>query len=227
MQTSEKPMVQSGPAKHVKLLLWAECLIFFFLLPGALYFFRHELAFRVVPLVLVLALGCGIYLARRPDFSCRAFYACGDFPLHLRRVLYLFLPSAALLLLAAWLFLPERFLSFPKARPGVWAMVMLLYPLLAAYPQEIVFRGFFFERYKAILPNEPALLAVNGLSFGLAHALYGNWLAPVLAALGGVLFGYRYLRSGSLILAGLEHGLWGNLLFTSGWGWFFYSGAIQ
>ncbi|MGD8563152.1 MAG: CPBP family intramembrane metalloprotease [Desulfarculaceae bacterium] len=104
---------------------------------------------------------------------------------------------------------------------------MLLYPLLAAYPQEIIFRGFFFERYQRLFSNDYKMLIVSALSFGLSHAMYGNWLAPVLAALGGILFGYRYLRSGSLALAGLEHGLWGNLLFTSGWGWFFYSGAIS
>jgi membrane protease YdiL (CAAX protease family) len=220
-------MSQAGSKKFRNALLWVECLILFFVLPGALYFFRHELAFRVVPLVLVLALGCGVYLSRRPGFSGRVFYVCQDFSIHLRRVLYLFLPSAAVLLLTAWLFLPENFLRFPLMRPGIWALVMLLYPLLAAYPQEIVFRGFFFERYKDILPSQAAMLAVNGLSFGLAHALYGNWLAPTLAALGGALFGFRYLRSGSLLIAGLEHGLWGNLLFTSGWGWYFYSGAIQ
>jgi membrane protease YdiL (CAAX protease family) len=188
---------------------------------------RHELAFRVVPLVMSLALGCGLYLARRPDFNRQAFYASKDFSIHLRRILYLFVPSATVLLALAWLLVPEHFLKFPQDRPGIWAIMMLLYPLLAAYPQEIVFRGFFFERYKSLLPNENALLLINGLSFGLAHALYGNWLAPVLATAGGVLFGYRYLRSSSLVLAGLEHGFWGNLLFSSGWGWYFYSGAIQ
>lgn len=220
-------MDQDRPGRLFKAMLWVECLILFFVLPGMLYFFRHELAFRVIPLVLVLALGCVIYLARKPYFSYRLFYACPGFWSHLRRVIYLFLPCAALLLGAAWYLLPQHFLQFPMARPGIWALVMVLYPILAAYPQEIVFRGFFFERYRAILPNQAAILAVNGLSFGLAHALYGNWLAPTLAALGGALFGYRYLRSGSLLLAGLEHGLWGNLLFTSGWGWYFYSGAIQ
>lgn len=227
MDTLGGNKARTRPPTHQKILLWVECLVLFFALPGALYFIRHELAFRVVPLVLVLAIGCGIYLARKPGFSRGVFYACPGFWLHLRRVLYLFLPSAALLLATAWFFLPDHFLRFPLARPGIWALVMALYPILAAYPQEIVFRGFFFERYQAILPSQAAMLAVNILSFGLAHALYGNWLAPVLAAIGGALFGFRYLRSGSLLIAGLEHGLWGNLLFTSGWGWYFYSGAIQ
>lgn len=227
MQSGEQCISRSGPASHTKALLWAECTVLFFLLPAALYFFRHQLAFRVIPLVLGLAFFCSLYLVRRPGFNRQSFYASNGFSTHLRRILYIFLPSALMLLILAWLYLPEHFLSSPNARPGSWALLMLLYPLLAAYPQEIVFRGFFFERYSRLLPNRNALLLMNGISFGLAHALYGNWLAPVMSAAGGVLFGYRYLRSGSLVLAGLEHGLWGNLLFTSGWGWYFYSGAIQ
>lgn len=65
------------------------------------------------------------------------------------------------------------------------------------------------------------------LFFFLAHMLYGNWLAPVLSAFGGLLFAFRYSRSRSTIIAAIEHGLWGNYLFTVGYGWFFYSGAIQ
>jgi membrane protease YdiL (CAAX protease family) len=71
------------------------------------------------------------------------------------------------------------------------------------------------------------MILVSGISFGLAHLLYGNWVAPVMAGLGGVLFGYRYQRSRSLVAAGVEHGLWGNLLYTLGLGWFFYSGSIS
>lgn len=213
-------------ASENKASLWVECLGLFFALPAFLYFFRRELAFKVVPLVLLLAVGCSIYLYKKAGFPNCAFYACGGLPRHLRNMLLALLPGAAAMFIIAWLYLPERFLTFPLARPGVWSLVMLLYPLLAAYPQEVVFRGFFFTRYEPLFPSQAAMLAANSLSFGLAHALYGNWLAPPLAALGGALFGYRYLRSGSLMAAGLEHGLWGNMLFTSGLGWYFYSGAI-
>ena len=29
-----------------------------------------------------------------------------------------------------------------------------------------------------------------------------------------------------MIAASLEHALWGNALFTIGWGWYFYAGSI-
>lgn len=41
------------------------------------------------------------------------------------------------------------------------------------------------------------------------------------------LFAYRSPATGSLLLVTLEHALWGNLLFTTGLGWYFSSGSIQ
>ena len=115
---------------------------------------------------------------------------------------------------------------FPKARPYLWLAVMILYPVLAAYPQEIIFRGFFFQRYGTLFPNQAVLIIVNGICFGCAHLLFGNWFAPVLSTLGGILFAYRYTKSNSLLIVSIEHGLWGDFLFTVGLGWYFYSGSI-
>ncbi len=84
----------------------------------------------------------------------------------------------------------------------------------------------FFHRYRSLFPNPAMLILVNGLSFGLAHILYANWVAPLLASAGGWLFAWRYHVTGSLMAVGIEHALWGNFLFTVGLGWFFYSGAI-
>ncbi|MBU4565965.1 MAG: CPBP family intramembrane metalloprotease [Desulfarculus sp.] len=115
----------------------------------------------------------------------------------------------------------------PSTHPQGWLLLLLLYPILAAYPQEVVFRGFFFQRYRPLFPDPRVMILASGVSFGLAHVFYGNWVAPVIAGLGGLLFGYRYLRSKSLVAVGMEHGLWGNLLYTLGLGWFFYSGCIS
>jgi membrane protease YdiL (CAAX protease family) len=107
------------------------------------------------------------------------------------------------------------------------AFRMGLYPVLAAAPQELIFRAFFFHRYAPIFPGPASLLAANALSFGLAHLLYANWIAVVLSTLGGLLFASRYWRTGSLLVVSLEHGLWGDLLFTVGVGGYLHSGAIR
>ena len=62
--------------------------------------------------------------------------------------------------------------------------------------------------------------------FALAHLVLGNWQAPVLAWCGGLLFAWTYWRTRSLLLVTLEHGLWGNWLFTLGLGRYFYGGHI-
>jgi len=86
---------------------------------------------------------------------------------------------------------------------------------------------FFFERYDLLFPNRHMLILFNGVSFGLFHLFYGNWVAPIMSTFGGCLFAYRYHVSRSLPIVTVEHGLWGNFLFSVGLGWYFYSGAIH
>jgi membrane protease YdiL (CAAX protease family) len=145
---------------------------------------------------------------------------------YLPGILTVFVLAGTLIASAAVVFLPIRFLAFPRRTPGTWAVVMLLYPLLSALPQEVVFRALFFARYGSLFSNPVILIACNGLSFGLAHAVCGNWTAMALSTLGGWLFAYRYHRTGSVFAVSLEHGLWGNFLFTVGLGRYLYSGSI-
>ena len=101
-------------------------------------------------------------------------------------------------------------------------MVILAYPLLAALPQAI-----FFHRYRRLFPHPGLMILASALSFGLAHLIYANWVAPLPSFLGGLLFGWRYVNPRFLLAVSIEHTLWGNFLFTVGIGWFFYSGAIR
>ena len=119
---------------------------------------------------------------------------------------------------------PDDLLSFPAAFPVRWLAVMILYPLVMVYPQELFFRLFFTERYGDLLGTKVWVIILNGLLFGWAHMLFGNWLAVVLSAVGGALFMDTYLRTRSMKLVWLEHALYGNLIFTIGLGEYFYSG---
>ena len=204
-----------------------ECALLFFLLPLVLWLFRQTLAFKVVPLLMGLGPLALIYLYRAKDFDRSVFFRIRGRLGQVRSMALLFCLLGPLMVLASRLIVPEHFLAFPREKPAIWALVMLLYPLLAALPQEIIFRCFFFHRYGRLFNGTRALILFNGISFGLFHLFYGNWAAPILSGLGGVLFAWRYSRSGSLPVTALEHALWGNLLFTAGLGWFFYSGSIR
>jgi membrane protease YdiL (CAAX protease family) len=213
-----------APRRPLRIL---ECVVLFFLIPPALYLLRHQLAFRVVPIVLVLAIVCAIHLVRTGSLDRRSPWDAADLRSHLAGVLAVLVLGGIGAAIVAAVVLPTRFLALPRQAPGRWALVMLLYPALAAFPQEVIFRAFFFARYGDLFSHPVTLIACNGLSFGLAHLVYGNWMAVALSTLGGWLFAYRYHRTRSLLLVGLEHGLWGDLLFTIGIGWYLYSGSIH
>jgi hypothetical protein len=117
---------------------------------------------------------------------------------------------------------PQALFGFPRHRPVVWAIVMVLYPL-SAYAQEVVFRPFFFRRYGALFATGRRRILASGLAFGWAHIVVNNGLAMVLASIAGILFASTYERSRSTMLVSLEHALYGDIAFTIGLGSVFYS----
>lgn len=205
---------------------YIECIAIFFVVPVLLYFVRHQLAFRIFYLLFLLTLVCAIILYKDPHFD-RAVLKRKINKDHMRSMAVLFLPLATLLGLITFFFLPSKYLTFPTSMPTTWLIVMVFYPLLMVLPQELLFRCFFFHRYRNLFGgNSKQLIVLNAFSFGLSHLFYGNWVAPVLSFFGGVLFAWRYSTSQSLLAVSIEHAIWGNYLFTIGIGWYFYSGAI-
>lgn len=132
---------------------------------------------------------------------------------------------APLIALATWLAMPQAFLELPRQRPGFWAIIMVLYPLLSVWPQEMLYRSLLFHRYRALFRNDAGLIAASAIAFGFAHVIFLNWIAVAMTAAGGLLFARDYARHRSLALTCLEHSLYGCLIFTVGLGRFFYTGA--
>lgn len=108
----------------------------------------------------------------------------------------------------------------------LWLTILLLYPLISALPQELIFRVFIFHRYRALFPGTRTLPLVSAGVFALAHLVLGNWVAVLLSLAGGLLFAYTYARTGSLGLVTIVgrlvvhggHGelfLWGTCLSAS------------
>lgn len=123
--------------------------------------------------------------------------------------------------------LPERFLQFPLQRPAFWLLVMVAYPVLSVYPQEIIFRAFFFHRYGPVFVRPGVTIGASAIAFGYAHIILHNWVAVTLSVIGGALFAWTYERSRSLLAASIEHALYGCAIFTLGLGWYFYAGAVR
>lgn len=122
---------------------------------------------------------------------------------------------------------PALFLSFAASNPAFWMMVMVAYPVLSAWPQEVIYRALFFERYEGLFPGKAAAIVANGAVFALGHLFYMNWITIAMTGVGGAIMGWAYLRHRSMSLAWVLHALAGQLVFTAGLGVYFYSGAVN
>lgn len=214
------------PDRFSRLYLWGEFALLFLGLPLLLYTHRDVLAGWFIPILGGLAVGCTILLWLDGSFERRQLWNRSDFRQHLTRTLRWFLPGALLVGVAFAFLRPDLLLTFPRSYPEVWLGILVTYPVLSVYPQEVVFRTFFFHRYHALFPTLWGKVAASGLTFGFAHIIFANWLAPVMTSVIGFQFALTYARTGSTLQVAVEHGVWGVYAFTVGLGWFVYSGAI-
>jgi Type II CAAX prenyl endopeptidase Rce1-like len=80
----------------------------------------------------------------------------------------------------------------------LWGVLMFLYPVLSVYPQGIVYRAFLFARYRDLFAHDWAIVLASAVAFASAHLVFHNRIAILLTFLGGVIFAFRYLQTGSL-----------------------------
>lgn len=180
---------------------------------------------KFVPLVLGTVF-ITIYLVRSPRFDNHRFFSRGNIRAFVRGMLWK-LPLVALTLLAlTWLIAPQQLFFFPRQRPLIWLMVMIFYPVFSAFPQEIIYRAFFCHRYRALFPASGLMLVMNAVCFAFVHIAYGNLVGPLLTLPAGFLFARTYTRHRSVLLAAVEHGLYGALVFTVGLGSYFFHGRM-
>ena len=182
-----------------------------------------------VPLFLALQpvlIGFVLYLLWDDSFHMKAELAGGFSYAQLAGILVLFALAALVAGELVRTHLPEVYLGLPRRRPWVWQLVMIAYPLASVIAQELVFRTFFFHRYGPLF-GEAVWLAilVNGLLFGFAHIIFGNWVAVAGTTALGVLLAWRYTATRSFWAVWLEHTLYGWLVFTVGLGRFFFTGV--
>jgi uncharacterized protein len=208
-------------ARAIRIL---EFKVLFLVLPLMLWWRREFAARNLWPVIVGTTLLCVLLAFRHPGFAWRG--GALTRPILIRILVRTLVAGLVLVGFTRWAF-PSLFLRFPREQPGVWLMVMLLYPVLSALPQEFMFRTFLFQRYRVLFSSERSLALASVVVFAWAHVFFGNPVAPALTLVGGWLFTNTYRRSeGSLLAATLEHALLGNLVFTAGLGWFFYRGSM-
>jgi membrane protease YdiL (CAAX protease family) len=173
----------------------------------------------------LLACYAAFILHKTPGFSWRAAWRGESWTSReVRLVIIRFLVSTLGIVLLTLLIEPEHFFSFPTQRPFFWFLVMILYPLLSALPQELVFRTFFFRRYATLFPQDGMMLTASAFVFGFIHIVFHNPVSPLLSLLCGFFLAGSYFAHKSLKRAALEHALYGDMVFTVGLGYYFLVG---
>lgn len=112
----------------------------------------------------------------------------------------------------------EALFNVMIAKPKLWVLILLIYSLFSVYPQELMYRTFFFQRYKELVSNEVLFIVSNALVFSLGHIFFRNSLVLVLTFFGGLLFAFTYSKTKSTLLVSIEHAIYGCWLFTVGMG---------
>lgn len=122
---------------------------------------------------------------------------------------------------------PARLFYLPASRPEFIPFLIVGYTFISALPQEFIFCSFFFARYACFFGTGQRMVLASAIIFAYAHVLYINPIAPSFGFIGGLIFAFTYLRTKSLALVTIEHGLYGSALFIIGLGWYFYSGSVS
>lgn len=203
--------------------LIAELLILFVALPLAFRF--KPFPFPPIPALWLIAAYCLYRLLHDAAFDRRQLWNSGTLTASVSQILLIFALVAASVAVSVYLFAPDRLFNFVKRAPGFWALVMCLYPVLSVYPQGVIYRAFFFERYRGLFPNSATMIAMSAVAFSFAHIIFRNQVAVVFTLIGGLLFAWRYADTGSLFTSSFEHALYGCWMFTIGLGEYFYKGA--
>jgi membrane protease YdiL (CAAX protease family) len=183
---------------------------------------------RVPILILLLgAAGCTTALLIDPRFDRTLLFNASGAMAHAANMLAGFAVLGAIVVaLVVWLARGDLF-DLLRTRPRLWALVMIFYPVASVYPQELIYRAFFFYRYASLFPGRSGVVA-SAAVFSIGHVFFRRpWVAMSLTFVGGLLFAYHYLESRSLLLASIEHALFGQLVFTVGLGRYFYSRAAR
>ena len=117
-----------------------------------------------------------------------------------------------------WITQPSALFYVPRTNIPLFVVILFVYTFLSVWPQEVIYRTFFFERYGSLFKSKSLLIFINAIVFSLAHIFFKNTLVTVLTFIGGLLFGLTYLKYRSTTLVSIEHALYGNWLFTVGMG---------
>jgi len=200
--------------KQYTLHLLAEFFLLFILMPVSLVFdfplwIKAVLVLSGFVYIIVVLRKMGVSFRIKKGIDWKSFW---------KRTFVTFLLIAIVTTAYVWYTDASLLFFVPKNDPYLFAVILLVYSLMSVWPQELIYRMFFINRYEAIFKSKALLIFINAIVFSLAHLFFRNTLVLVLTFIGGLLFGLSYLKFRSTTVVTIEHALYGNWLFTVGMG---------
>lgn len=144
-----------------------------------------------------------------PNLNWKAFF---------KRIMLQFFGIVILTIAYMWFVDKSNLFVVIKNKPLLWMVILFIYSVFSVYPQELIYRTFFFQRYQHIFKNEKLFILLNASLFSLAHIFFRNGLVMVLTFIGGILFALTFKKTKSTFLVSIEHAIYGCWLFTVGMG---------
>ena len=227
MLYSDGQAVRTVPEERTRqAFLVLELATLFVILP-TLYMAYRPFLIHPFPVVWGFAAFCAWILKRDGRFSWRDLPGAPPGRERIKAVVRRFAFLAVPLMAYVLLFEPGRVLAFPRSSPVSWLLFVLLYPIVSVVPQGIIYRVFFFRRYRELFGSGWTMIAASAMVFSYAHIIYRNPIAIILTLLGGLFLAHTHARNDSPWLSNLEHALYGDFVFTIGLGCYICSGTIQ
>ena len=204
------------------LLRWLELFFIMVLFPVIIIIFNFQKF--VIPIVIIASLISYFYLKKK-HYKFKPLIVIQK--KQIKDIFIRFLLICFLTMLFSYLYLSKTFFIFPYYNFGLWLLFITIYPFISAFPQELFFRAFFFERYSFLFTNKNYLILTNGLIFAITHSIYLNFFVLILTFIGGIILAKNYYYNKSIFLVTVEHSLLGNFIFTIGLGHHFEYSNIK
>ena len=213
---------ESSLSFSVQKRLYGEFFLVFLVLPLLVRWQADVLRPWAIMVIIAIALSCALALWEEGKLGWKTLlHIPNGWRIHLRRMLLLFAIGAPLALGGVAWASESALFYLPRHQPLIWLTLIWTYTFFSVSAQEFVFRVFLFHRYRSLFPSRALLILASAATFSWAHALYGNSLALAISFVGGLMFSFSYMQTGSWLLVVFEHALWGNWLFTVGLGRYF------
>ena len=95
---------------------------------------------------------------------------------------------------------PDMLFSPLNNAPSTWLKFLVIYTVFSVWPQELVYRTFFYSRYRELFGSEAVFVFLNAVLFALAHLFFRNVFVLLITFAGGLLFAQTYNRYRSTVL---------------------------